>query len=66
MVKRSKVELQTGAVGDIVAVSIPMVDRGRGDAWNILGVTVHRDVERDQHKIAVKSGVLKRQIKINY
>jgi hypothetical protein len=24
-----------------------MVDRGRGDAENILGVIVHRDVERD-------------------
>jgi hypothetical protein len=53
MIKRSRVELQTGAVGDIVAVPIPMVDRGRGDARNILGVIVHRDVERDQHKIVV-------------
>jgi hypothetical protein len=53
MVKRSKVELQTGAVGDIVAVSIPMVDRGRGDAGNMLRV------------IAVKAGVMKGQYSRN-
>jgi hypothetical protein len=42
MVKGSRVELQTGAV------PIPMVDRGRRAARNILGVIVHRDVEKDQ------------------
>jgi hypothetical protein len=39
---------QTGAVGDNVFVPIPMVDRGRGAARNILGVIVHGDVEKDQ------------------
>jgi hypothetical protein len=42
-----------------------MVDRGTGDARNILVVIVHRDVERDQHKIAVKAGVLKGQYSRN-
>jgi hypothetical protein len=57
----SRVELQTGAVGDNVAVPIPMVDRGRGDARLI----VHRDVEKNQHKFVVKIGVLKGQCSRN-
>jgi hypothetical protein len=59
MVKHSRMELQTGAVGDNVDAPIPVVDRGRGDARNILIVIVHRDVEKDQYKIAVRAGVLK-------
>jgi hypothetical protein len=42
-----------------------MVDRGMGDARNIFGVIVHRDVEKDQCKIAVKAGVLKEQYSRN-
>ncbi|KAK6181583.1 hypothetical protein SNE40_009409 [Patella caerulea] len=38
MVKRSRVELATGQVGDNVAVPVPLVDRGRGDPRNILGI----------------------------
>jgi hypothetical protein len=38
-----------------------MVDRGREDTRNILIVIVHRDVEKNQHKFAVKIGVLKGQ-----
>ena len=37
MVKRSRVDLQAGTIGDNVAVPIPAVDRGRGDARNIGG-----------------------------
>jgi hypothetical protein len=65
MMQCSRVVLQIGAFGDILAVQIPMVDRGRGDARNILGVIVHRDAERDQHKIVVKAGVLKGQYSRN-
>jgi hypothetical protein len=61
----SRVELQTGAVGDNVPVPIPMVDRGRRDARNILGVIVHRDIEKNQHKFVVKIGVLKGQCSRN-
>jgi hypothetical protein len=42
-----------------------MVDRGKGDARHILGVNVHRDVEKDQHKIAVNADVLKGQYSKN-
>ena len=41
-----------------VAVPIPMVDRGRGDPRNILGVILDRD-ENDLYRIVVKEGVLK-------
>ena len=65
MVKRSRLELQAGIVGDNVVVPIPTVDRGRGDARNILGVIIHRDLETDQYTIGVKSGVLKGQYSRN-
>jgi hypothetical protein len=65
MFKRNRVELKTGAVGDNVAVPIPMVDRVRGYARNILIVIVHKDVEKDQYKIAVRAGVLKGQYSQN-
>ena len=58
MVKRSRILCKPGSPGDNVAVPIPSVDRGRGDPRNILGVILYR-VERDQYKIAVKSGILK-------
>jgi hypothetical protein len=51
----------SSAISDIVAFPILMVDRVRGAARNILGVIIHRDVERDQHKIVVKAGVGKGQ-----
>ena len=44
--------LQAGTIGDNAAVSIPAVDRGRGDARNILGVVVNK-TDNDQYKIAV-------------
>ena len=39
MVKRSRLELVSGQIGDNVAVPIPLVDRGRGDPRNILGIS---------------------------
>ncbi|XP_076045736.1 uncharacterized protein LOC143027975 [Oratosquilla oratoria] len=57
MVKRSRIDLKAGEVGDNVAVPIPMVDRGRGDPRNIIGVIVDRD-ENDLYRIAVKAGIL--------
>ena len=65
MVKRSRLELQAGIVGDNVVVPIPTVDRGREDARNIPGVIIHRDLETDQYTIGVKSGVLKGQYSRN-
>lgn len=58
VVKRTRVELKAGVAGDNVAVPIPLVDRGRGDPRNILGVIVNRDLDTDQYTIAVKAGVL--------
>ena len=44
---------------DNVAIPIPAVNHGRGDARNILGVIVYRDTEKDLYRIAVKAGLLK-------
>ena len=57
MVKRSRAELKSGEVGDNVAIPIPMVDRGRGDPRNILGVILDFD-EQNMYTIAVKSGII--------
>ncbi|XP_076032943.1 uncharacterized protein LOC143020411 [Oratosquilla oratoria] len=57
MVKRSRIDLKAGEVGDNVAVPIPMIDRGRDDLRNIIGVIVDRD-ENDLYRIAVKAGIL--------
>ncbi|XP_037801957.1 KRAB-A domain-containing protein 2-like [Penaeus monodon] len=65
MVKRSCLGFEVGEPGDNVAVPNPAVDRGREDPRNILGVIVSRDLDNDQYKIAVKSGVLKGQYSRN-
>ena len=44
MVKRFRIELKAGEVGDNVAVPIPFVDRGRGAPRNILGIIVEETV----------------------
>ena len=56
MIKRSRTDLKPGAIGDYVAVPIPLVDRGRGDPRNIIGIIVNRD-EHDMYRIAVKAGI---------
>ena len=58
-VKRSWVDFKCGEIGDNVTLPVPMVDSGRGDARNILGVIVNREIDTDIYTIAVKSGVLK-------
>jgi len=58
MVKRSRVEIVAKKVSDNVAVPIPLVDRGRGDPRNILGIVLDRN-ENDLYTICVKSGILK-------
>ena len=57
MVKRSRVDLAPGKQGDNVAVPIPLVDRGRGDPRNILGIILDID-ENNMYTIAVKAGIL--------
>ena len=42
-----------------VVLSIPQVDRGRGDPRNILGLVIYHDLDRDLYRIAVKAGVVK-------
>ncbi|XP_047490887.1 uncharacterized protein LOC125040376 [Penaeus chinensis] len=63
MVKRSRLDFKVGEPGDNVVVPIPAVDRGRGDPRNILGFIVSRDLDSDQYKVDVKSGVLKEQFR---
>ena len=58
MVKRSRIELTAYQIRDNVAVPIPLVDRGRGDPRNILGVIVSRS-KSDQCKISTRCGLLK-------
>ena len=58
MVKRARVELGDASEGDNVAIPIPLVDRGRGDPRNLLGVVVNRD-ENMMYSIATSNGTLK-------
>ena len=58
MVKRSRIKLTACQIEDNVTVPILLVDRGRGDPRNILGVIVSRS-ESDQYKIATRYGLLK-------
>ena len=43
MVKRSQIILMAASPGDNVTITVPLVDRGRGDLRNILGVVHNRD-----------------------
>ena len=58
MVKKSRIDLAHGHPGDNLAVPIPLVDRGRGDLCNILGVILDRN-ENNMYTICVKSGILR-------
>jgi hypothetical protein len=58
MVKRSRVEFVPGNPGDNVTVPVPLVDRGRSDPRNLLGIILDRD-ENDLYRIAVRAGILK-------
>ncbi|XP_068223750.1 uncharacterized protein [Palaemon carinicauda] len=57
MVKRSRRIMDRGNVGNNVTIPIPMVDRGRGNPRNIMGIIMDID-ENDNYTIAVKSGIL--------
>lgn len=58
MVKRSRTINVAGNPGDNVTIPIPLVDRGRGDSRNIMGVIVDRD-NNDLYVISVRAGILK-------
>lgn len=58
MVKRSRIIMVAGEEGDNVTIPVPLVDRGRGDPRNLLGIIKSRD-ENDMYKISVKGGMLK-------
>ena len=47
-----------------MAIPIPMVDRGRGDPRNILGVILDCD-EQNMYTIAVMSGIISSKKGIN-
>ena len=41
------------------SLSIPQVDRGRGDPRNILRLVMDHDLDTDLYQIVIKAGVLK-------
>jgi len=47
VVKVTSVDLKAGVTSDNVAVPVSLVDHGRGDPRNILGVTVNRNLDTD-------------------
>ena len=55
----SRIDHQPGQVGDNVAVPVPLVDRGRGDPRNIIGLISCHNPEKDLYKMSVRDGVLK-------
>src|SRR6218665_1518599 len=57
MVRRNRVQHSPGNPGDNVTVPIFMVDRGRGDPRNLMGVIIDRD-DNDMYRIAVRTQVL--------
>ncbi|XP_068237119.1 uncharacterized protein [Palaemon carinicauda] len=58
MVKRSRLEHVPGDPGDNVTIPIPLVDRGKGDPRNVIGVILDRN-ENDMYRISVRDGILK-------
>ena len=58
MLKRSRLEQVAGNPGDYVIIPIPLVDRGRGDPRNIMGVILDGN-ENEMYCIAVRAGILK-------
>ena len=50
--------MTAGQIGDNVTIPIPLVDRGRCDPRNIMGIIRSHD-ENDLYVIAVRGGVLK-------
>ncbi|XP_046560064.1 uncharacterized protein LOC124269094 [Haliotis rubra] len=58
MVKRSRLEHVAGNPGDNVTIPIPLVDRGKGEPRNIMGVILDGN-ENDLYRVAVRSGILK-------
>ena len=65
MIKRRRLQLPSVNTGDTVALSIPQVDRGRGDPRNILGLVMEHDLDTDLYRVAVKAGVLKERYSRN-
>ena len=58
MVKRSRLEQVACNPGDNVIIPIRLVDRGKGDPRNIMGVIVDRN-QNDLYSIAVHAGLFK-------
>ena len=58
MVKRSRLDHVPGNPGDNMTVPIPLVDQGKGDPRNAIGVILDRN-ENDMYRIVVRKGILK-------
>ena len=65
-------EVMSGSIEDrfkrdfnAVAVSIPQVDRGRGDPRNILGLVIYHDLDTDLYRITMKARVVKENYSCN-
>ena len=50
MLKRSRKEMTPAQENDTVAIPVPLVDRGRGDARNIMGFVLNKD-QHEMYKI---------------
>ncbi|KAK7092401.1 hypothetical protein V1264_008149 [Littorina saxatilis] len=59
MLKRSRTCLMSADKGDNVMIPIPLVDRGKGDPRNLIGVIIDRNTSDDLYKIAARNGLLK-------
>ena len=57
MLRRSRVINVPASIGDNVTIPIPLVDRGRGDPRNLMGVVLEHN-ENDLYRIAVRNGIL--------
>ncbi|XP_068207590.1 KRAB-A domain-containing protein 2-like [Palaemon carinicauda] len=58
MVKCSRLEHVPGDPGENVKIPIPLVDRGKGDPRNVIGVILDRN-ENDMYRIGVRDWILK-------
>lgn len=60
MVKRSRMDLRPGKIGDNAAVLIPTIDRVRGEPRSTLCIVIECNVI-NLYTIAVRSGILKNE-----
>jgi hypothetical protein len=58
MISRGNQILRPIDIGDNVTISIPSVDRGRGDPRNSVCLVTHISADMEQYKLGTRHGVL--------